>query len=59
MTQTYPTSDGGTVTVTRLSPTRFDLHLRAADGRSVATVVLVASAARTMIDNLRRGEITC
>ncbi|WP_182454677.1 hypothetical protein [Streptacidiphilus sp. P02-A3a] len=53
MTQTFPTSDGGTVAVTRLSPTRFDLHLRAADGRTVATVVLTDAATRTMLDTLR------
>ncbi|MET8706507.1 hypothetical protein [Streptomyces californicus] len=45
---TVPTRDGGTVEITRRGPL-VDLHVRDAEGRTVATVVRRASeAARIM-----------
>ncbi|MFJ2783666.1 MULTISPECIES: hypothetical protein [unclassified Streptomyces] len=48
MTAILPTRDGGTVTVTRRGRL-VDMHVRDAEGRTVATVVRPADQADTLL----------
>lgn len=53
---TLPTTDGGTVTVTRCGEL-VDMHVRDSSGRTVATVTRRAGEAARLLAGIRRARL--